>query len=231
MNGCQKEEKTADKEKNLIRKEVLSRRDSISEDVRKVKDKEIKERLLALPEFKASHKILLYASFRSEVNTLDLLEYCIAHDKVAVLPRVDKQNNELKIYEIKDTEELVKGCFGIPEPNVSEDRRMNVEHMDLILVPGVAFDEQCNRLGYGKGFYDKLLSRVRGQVYDPGGTTHRGLRVKGVIALAYEEQMVESIPSELHDIKMYKIITDKRIIECKLSDFICQALLKDFKKC
>lgn len=205
MNGRQKEERTADKEKSLIRKEVLSRRDSISEDVRKVKDKEIQERLLALPEFMASHKILLYASFRSEVNTFDLLEYCIAHDKAAVLPRVDKQNNELKIYEIKDTEELVKGCFGIPEPNVSEDRRMNVEHMDLILVPGAAFDEQCNRLGYGKGFYDKLLSRVRGQ----------GSMVKGVIALAYEEQVVESIPSELHDIKMDKIITDKRIIECK----------------
>jgi 5-formyltetrahydrofolate cyclo-ligase len=129
-----------------------------------------------------------------------------------VLPRVDKQNNELKIYEIKDTEELVKGYFGIPEPNVSADisanisesRRMNVEHMDLILVPGVAFDEQCNRLGYGKGFYDKLLSRVRGQ----------GSSVKCLIALAYEEQIVGSIPSESHDIKMDKIITDKRIIEC-----------------
>lgn len=194
--------------KSDIRKYILSRRDSIHEEIRKDKDREIKERLLALSEFKASHKILLYASFRSEVDTFDLLKYCVAHGKVVVLPRVDKQDNELKIYEIKDTEELVKGYFGIPEPNVSADisesRRMNVEHMDLIIVPGVAFDEQCNRLGYGKGFYDKLLSGVRGQ----------GSRVKRLIALAYEEQIVESIPSESHDIRMDKIITDKRIIEC-----------------
>ncbi len=190
--------------KSDIRKYILSRRDSIHEEIRKDKDREIKERLLVLSEFKASHKILLYASFRSEVDTFDLLKYCIAHGKAVVLPRVDKQDGELKLYEIKDTEELVKGYFGIPEPDVSEDRRMNVEHMDLILVPGVAFDEKCNRLGYGKGFYDKLLSRVKGQ----------GSKVKGLIALAYEEQIVESIPSESHDIRMDKIITDKRIIEC-----------------
>jgi len=192
-------------DKVSIRKYILSLRDSISEEIRKDKDREIKERLLQLSEFKASHKILLYASFRNEVDTFDLLKYCVAHGKIVLLPKVDKQDNELKIYEIKDTKELIKGYFGIPEPDVSEDRGMNVEHMDLILVPGVAFDEQCNRLGYGKGFYDKLLSRVRGQ----------GSGVKCLIALAYEEQIVESIPSEPHDIKMDKIITDKRIIECQ----------------
>ncbi len=191
-------------DKISIRRDVLSRRDSISYEIRKDKDRKIKEALLELSEFKASHKILLYASFRSEVDTFDLLKYCIAHGKVAVLPRVDKQNNELKLYEIKDTGELISGYFGISEPDVSESRRMNVEDMDLILVPGVAFDGHCNRLGYGKGFYDKLLSRVKGQ----------GSRVKGLIAMAYEEQIVEALPSEPHDIKMDKIITDKRIIEC-----------------
>ncbi len=190
--------------KSDIRKYILSRRDSIREEIRKDKDREIKERLLALSEFKASHKILLYASFRSEVDTFDLLKYCVAHGKMVVLPRVDKQDNELKLYEIKDTGELISGYLGISEPDVPEDRLMNVEHMDLILVPGVAFDEKCNRLGYGKGFYDKLLSGVRGQ----------GSRVKGLIAMAYEEQIVEALPSEPHDIKMDKIITDKRIIEC-----------------
>jgi 5-formyltetrahydrofolate cyclo-ligase len=190
--------------KSDIRKYILSRRDSIREEIRKDKDREIKERLLALSEFKASHKILLYASFRSEVDTFDLLKYCVAHGKVVVLPKVDKQDNELKLYEIKDTGELISGYLGISEPDVPEDRLMNVEHMDLILVPGVAFDEKCNRLGYGKGFYDKLLSGVRGQ----------GSRVKGLIAMAYEEQIVEALLSEPHDIKMDKIITDKRIIEC-----------------
>jgi 5-formyltetrahydrofolate cyclo-ligase len=187
-----------------IRRDVLFKRDSISEETKKDKDRKIRETLLGLSEFKASHKILLYASFRSEVDTFDLLKYCIDSGKTTVLPKVDKQNNELKLYEIKYTEELISGYLGIPEPDVSEDRLMDVEHMDLIIIPGVAFDEQCSRLGYGKGFYDKLLSRVRGQ----------GSRVKCLIALAYEEQIVESIPSESHDIRMDKIITDKRTIEC-----------------
>lgn len=194
-------------DKSDIRKYILSRRDFISEESRKEKDKKIKDRLIGLPEFKASNKILLYASFRSEVDTLDLLKYCIANGKVAVLPKVDKQNNELEIYDIKDVGELASGYFGIPEPNVSEDRRMSVENMDLILVPGVAFDEQCNRLGYGKGFYDKFLTKVKDK---------RSLQPSAfIIALAYEEQIVEALPSEVHDIKMNKIITDKRIIECK----------------
>ncbi|BCB95648.1 5-formyltetrahydrofolate cyclo-ligase [Dissulfurispira thermophila] len=193
----------ANKEKNLLRKEILYKRDLINKEIRKDKDRKIKERLLSLFEFEASDKILLYASFRSEVETFDLLKYCITHGKITALPKVDKDHNELKIYEVKDTKDLVKGYLGIPEPDVSEDRLLSVEHMDLILVPGVAFDEHCNRLGYGKGFYDKLLKGVR----------DLGLGI-GIIALAYEEQVVESIPSESHDIRMDKIITDERIIEC-----------------
>ena len=104
--------------KSDIRKYILSRRDSIREEIRKDKDREIKERLLALSEFKATHKILLYASFRSEVDTFDLLKYCVAHGKMVVLPRVDKQDNELKLYEIKDTGELISGYLGISEPDV-----------------------------------------------------------------------------------------------------------------
>ena len=198
-------------DKISIRRDVLSRRDSISYEIRKDKDRKIKEALLELSEFKASHKILLYVSFRSEVDTFDLLKYCIANGKATVLPRVDKQNNELKLYEIKDTGELVSGYFGIPEPKVSESRRMNVEDIDLIVVPGVAFDGHCNRLGYGKGFYDKLLSKGKRQ--KAKGAISRQPSAF-IIALAYEEQIVEALPSEPHDIKMDKIITDKRIIEC-----------------
>ncbi len=195
-------------DKFSIRRYVLLRRDFISEEIKKDKDGKIRETLFGFSEFKTSHKILLYASFRSEVDTIDLIKYCIANGKVTVLPKVDKQRKEIMLYEIRDINELVPGYLGIPEPNVSEDRRMNIEDIDLIVVPGVAFDEHCNRLGYGKGFYDKLLMRVKGYI------KAQGSRVKGVIAIAYEEQIVELIPSELHDIRMDKIITDKRIIEC-----------------
>jgi 5-formyltetrahydrofolate cyclo-ligase len=194
--------------KKSIRKEILSRRNLIDEETKKYKDRKIKELLTGLPEFIQSHVILLYASFKSEVDTTRLIEYCLAAGKVAVLPKVakvDSINSRLRLYEIKDIKELSSGYYGIPEPDVSEDRGMRAEDMDLIVVPGVAFGEDCSRLGYGKGFYDKLLSEVRRQKSED--------RIR-IIAIAYEEQVVESIPSESHDIKMDKIITDKRIIEC-----------------
>lgn len=197
--------------KKSIRKEVLRRRNLIDEETKRYKDRKIKELLTGLPEFIQSHTILLYASFRSEVDTTVLIEYCFAAGKVAVLPKVakvakeDSINSRLRLYEIRDIKELSSGYYGIPEPDVPEDRGMRAEDMDLIVVPGVAFGEDCSRLGYGKGFYDKLLSGVRRQK-----TEDRSL----IIAIAYEEQVVKSIPSESHDIKMDKIITDKRIIEC-----------------
>jgi 5-formyltetrahydrofolate cyclo-ligase len=206
--------------KKSIRKEVLHRRNLIDEETKRYKDRKIRELLTGLPEFIQSHAILLYASFRSEVDTTVLIEYCLAAGKVAVLPKVakvakvakvDSINSRLRLYEIKDIKELSSGYYGIPEPDVPEDRGMRAEDMDLIVVPGVAFGEDCSRLGYGKGFYDKLLSEVRSQ--KPALSEVEGSEVR-FIGLAYEEQVVKSIPSESHDIKMDKIITDKRIIEC-----------------
>lgn len=195
-----------------IRRYVLSKRNALREDIRMEKSKKIKDKLIGLPEFEASHKILLYASFRSEVDTADLIRYCITNGKTTVLPKVDKQNNELKLYEIKDTSELSSGYLGIPEPDVSEDRLCLVEDMDFIIVPGVAFDEDCSRLGYGKGFYDKLLIKL--QTPNPVRLKGRSKLRTHIFALAYEEQIVERIAVDTHDIKMDKIITDERIIEC-----------------
>jgi len=189
--------------KELIRKEVLHLRNLINQETKKYKDRKINELLTGLPEFMQSHTVLLYASFRSEVETTGLIEHCLTVGKVTVLPKVDSSLSQLRLYEIKDIKEICLGYFGIPEPDVSEHRSMKAEDMDLIIVPGVAFDKNCKRLGYGKGFYDKLLSEVRIQKPEVR-----------IIGLAYEEQIMESIPYESHDIRMDKIITDKRIIDC-----------------
>jgi len=187
---------TALKGKRLIRKEVISRRDALSLSDRKAKDESIRRRLLALPEFIKARTILFYASFRSEVDTTELLQNSILNNKTVVLPRVDMQNSSLKLYEIRAIEDLVPGCYGILEPLVNDNNRVHDAGIDLMIIPGVAFDEQCNRLGYGKGYYDRLLS-------------HKNALAVG---LAYEEQIVAHIPADAHDIKMDKIITDKRVI-------------------
>lgn len=183
-------------DKRAIRREVLKRRDSITEKDKKTKDESIKNTLIGLSEFDRAHTVLLYASYKSEVDTFGIIKYCFTKGKTIALPRVEPKSSELRLYEIKDLSELALGYQKIPEPAVGEDRLLQVNDIDLIIVPGVAFDISCNRLGYGKGFYDKMLNE----------------KTAPAIALSYEEQLVNSIPAESHDIKMDKIITDKRVI-------------------
>ena len=113
-------------------------------------------------------------------------------------PKVDKNKHKLILYEIKDVVELSPGYMGIPEPSSGDDRLVNLGEVDLVIIPGAAFDYSGNRLGYGAGYYDILLSE--------------GKRKIPIIALAYEEQLVDSIPSETHDVKVDIIVTDKRVI-------------------
>lgn len=183
-------------DKQKIRKEILKRRDSITEGDKKAKDNSIKNILINLPEFEKASRILFYASYKSEVDTFALMNYCISANKTIALPKVKKESFELEIFEIKDLSELRAGYQNIPEPFLPKDRTMQIKDIDLIIVPGVAFDEMCNRLGYGKGFYDKMLNE----------------KSSPAVALSYEEQIVDSVPAESHDIKMDKIITDKRVL-------------------
>lgn len=184
-------------DKTAIRKGILFRRDSIA--AKDIKDEKIMARLLELPEFKAALTILFYASFKSEVETITLIKHCVSTGRKTVLPKVNDNKTDLLLYEIKDIAEIAPGYYGIPEPPAMPDRKMDVQNIDLIIVPGVAFDEKCNRLGYGKGFYDKLLK----------------FKKSPAVALSYEEQIVPSLPSGPHDIKVDKIITDRRIIDCR----------------
>lgn len=187
-------------EKVHIRKDVLKKRDAIDIHDRKAKDSLIKERLFSLPEFQQAGIVFFFASFRSEVATLKLMEEASTLGKRIVLPRVDKKVRGLRLYEIKGLSELSPGCLGIPEPDVPDEREMDINDVDFVVMPGVAFDFKGNRIGYGAGFYDKLLSGLKRQI--------------PLIAIAYEEQIVDSVSSEPHDIKVHKIVTDKKIIYC-----------------
>ncbi|MGO9614533.1 MAG: 5-formyltetrahydrofolate cyclo-ligase [Dissulfurispiraceae bacterium] len=197
-------------DKEGLRREVLCRRDSISGELRRQKNEKIIELLLGLDEFRNAHTVLFYASFRSEVDTFAAMSYSLSRQKSIALPKVDKATRSLKLYDIISLNELRRGYFNIPEPPSSDTMERQVHDVDLIIVPGVAFDLRCNRLGYGQGFYDKLLSGVR----------DRSIKCDAeefwppLIALSYEAQIVASIPAEAHDIRMDKIITEKGIKDC-----------------
>jgi 5-formyltetrahydrofolate cyclo-ligase len=185
-------------EKPRIRQDILRKRDSLDPGARKAKDLLIKETLLSLPEFRQSKVIFFFASFRSEVSTSQLIEEALRLGKSVLLPSVDSRNRELHLFEIKDLNELSAGYMGIPEPVVGGERERDINDATLVVLPGAAFDLRGGRLGYGGGYYDKLLAGLRRKI--------------PLIALAYEEQIVDSLPCETHDIRVNAIVTDRRVI-------------------
>ena len=179
--------------KKIIRKQVLESRSNLSSEERKRKSREIEQQLFSLPEFRKSRTILFFASFRSEVETGDMIRRALAMGKQIVLPKV--KGKELALFRITDFDrDVAPGAWDIPEPTTGAPS--NLKDIDLIIVPGAAFDEKGNRLGYGAGFYDKLLSDYR----------------KITVALAFETQIVPTVPVDQHDIPIQKIVTEKRII-------------------
>lgn len=185
-------------DKKTIRKEILRKRDSIQPEIRQIKDRLIMDKVISLPDFLKAKTIFYFASFRSEVNTLPQIEEALRSGKRIVLPKVDNANKRLKLYEILNTDEIKLGFWGIPEPEAIPERERDINEVDLVIMPGVAFDTQGTRLGYGAGYYDKLLSGLKRNI--------------PLIAIAYEEQIVDTLPSEDHDVRIDMIVTDKRII-------------------
>ena len=179
--------------KKILRKQVLAARDGLLPEQRKAKSLEIEERLFSLPEFTAACVVMFFASFRSEVETEPMIRRALASGKRVVLPKV--LGKELALYEIHDFDrDVTPGAWGIPEPAAATTAQLG--DIDLVIMPGAAFDERGNRVGYGAGFYDKLLSAFR----------------KTTIALAFKTQIVPRVPADLHDVPATMIVTEKRII-------------------
>ena len=188
-------------DKRDLRTELLKKRDAIPVEVRRAKDRLIRERLLSLDEIKGANLLFFFASFRSEVDTIEPIKSLLAEGRRVALPKVDREHHVLHLYEIKSIDELVPGYMGIPEPSVlSEERMPSVDRIDAVVIPGAGFDGSGNRIGYGGGYYDRLLASFR--------------RDLPVIAPAYEEQIAEAVPSEPHDVKVTMIVTDRRLIRC-----------------
>jgi 5-formyltetrahydrofolate cyclo-ligase len=185
--------------KDLIRREILTKRSTQMGDRKLPKDEAIKKRLMELPEYKNAKIILFYVSVRGEVKTSEMISESLSHGKKILVPVADVKHRKLMISEIHDLNELSPGAFGIPEPK--HPHEFPIEKIDLVIVPGIAFDSLGNRVGYGTGFYDRFLKKIK----------------KGVpfIALGYDFQLVHKIPANRMDVKVHKIVTEKGIINCK----------------
>jgi len=186
-------------DKRELRKETIEKRDRIPPEVRAIKDREIMERLITYKPFVDAEAVMLFASFRTEVDTFPIIEKALQEGKKVALPRVNKSEGMLELYYIESIEQLEPGYMKIKEPVPAPERIALAEDMEIIVLPGVAFDEKGGRIGYGGGYYDRLLDSLK--------------KVPLLIAVAYEEQIVDEIPVEQHDKRVQIIITEKRIIE------------------
>ena len=161
----------------------------------------IVNRFMDLPEYAAAKTVMFYVDVRDEVRTRQALPQAIQSDKRIVIPYC--VDGELELFHLESMDELELGMYKILEPKdelrTVESKRLQAEDLDLIMVPGVAFDRTGGRTGHGKGYYDKLLEHARADT--------------PLVALAFECQMFEEIPCEDHDIYMDKVVTQDAVYD------------------
>jgi 5-formyltetrahydrofolate cyclo-ligase len=160
---------------------------------------QIVAKCMSLPEYELANTVLFYLDVRSEVRTRNDLDKALASGKKIVVPYC--VDGELELFHLEQNEELSVGMYQILEPKAElraiASKRVPVLEIDLIIVPGVAFDSRGGRTGHGKGYYDKLLEHARPDT--------------PLVALAFECQLFEEIPMQQHDVFMDKVITEKRV--------------------
>ena len=184
-----------------LRAEAIRRRDNIPPAVRSELSQRIINRVIDWIESNAVNAIQLYLNMRSEVETDALLDYLLTGEKIALAPVMDTQRRTLTPHRISNPKtDLVFHPYGMREPNRKTCETFPPDQIDLIIVPGVAFDPKGHRLGYGGGFYDRFLRRCPQAVW---------------IGLAYEAQIVKDTLPQPGDVPLHRIVTEDRSLMCQ----------------
>ena len=185
----------ATQSKQELRQLILDLIKGQKEDVRLFKSRVIFEKVTALPVFKSARTILFYASFRGEVDTFALMQRAMELKKRVALPLIRKEEQQIVPMLIESLTELETGPYGIQSPVDVPQNRLNADELDLVVVPGVAFDRCNNRLGRGAGYYDRFLADLPATIPS--------------IGLAYDLQVVDVLWGiESHDLPVTLVITN-----------------------
>lgn len=189
--------------KKALRNEIRARAEAIAPDEVQRRSAAACARLVELPEYRAADTLMIYLSMAHEIDTTPLALRAWDDRKRVLAPAVFWEQRRMTPVEIRSLSSDVRaGASGIREP--VGDRPAPIGEIDLIVVPGLAFDGRGNRLGRGRGFYDRFLS-------------HRDFRAT-ICALAFEEQIVEAVPAEAHDMRVHVIVTDALVRRVSKAD-------------
>ncbi|MFA6120370.1 MAG: 5-formyltetrahydrofolate cyclo-ligase [Sideroxydans sp.] len=188
--------------KQALRQRIIAARDNLTPSLRIRSSKDIVGQLCGLAAYKTARTVLGYLNFGSELASEVWVRQALEDGKQVLLPRVNKASKQLDLFEIKNLDsEIAVGAYGIREPIQERCKHFDaLGKIDLILMPGVAFDREGSRLGYGGGYFDKLLAHL----------PHRPVLIAGAFAM----QVVEEIPQEDTDHKIDWLVTENETIRC-----------------
>ncbi len=193
--------------KEITRKKILEIRKKINKKTVILNSHKILKKLFRMKKFCQAKKVMFYSSFGNEVNTEKMIKNSLELKKQVFLPKILK--GKIVPVQIKNLKELVLGKFGILEPIGTMNGCRGTTYLDVIIVPGVAFDKNCNRIGFGKGYFDRFL-RVQ-KAINPA-LPKRICSKSGVkIGLAHNFQIVKKIPVSKNDVPTDLVITEKNI--------------------
>ncbi|HUK77572.1 MAG TPA: 5-formyltetrahydrofolate cyclo-ligase [Thermoleophilia bacterium] len=177
---------------------VLGRRDAMAGEERRAAGAALFARLTAVPAVAEASAVLCFASFRTEVDTAPFISWCLERGVTVALPRIVGPHH-MEAFGVADLRrDLTPGRFGIPEPRPGL-ALVEPATFDVVIVPGSAFDRDGGRMGYGGGFYDTFLARMRA-----------GARRIGI---CFDLQVVDRVPVEPHDLCVDLVVTETRTIE------------------
>lgn len=176
--------------KRQVRNKILFRLINQKEEDRNRKSRLIKQKLFRISVFKKAKTVMLYIAFDGEVDTQDMIKEAQDLGKTIAVP-VCRKKRKIVPCILKDSPKLVRGLYGISEPAIKKP--LKVEDIDVVVVPGVAFDKQGNRLGRGKGYYDRFLRKLPSR-----GST---------IGLAFDFQILPSLPATKRDVRLQRVIS------------------------
>lgn len=185
-------------DKKKVRNNMLHIRETMDKVECDSNSKKIMEMLTRLKIIKESKTIMLYLSFNNEVDTYGLLEWCLKNEKRVVVPYCIEEERKMIPCNIKNVDEdLERSRFGFMQPKVNYIDEVHKDEIDVVIVPGVVFDINGNRIGFGGGYYDRFL---------------QNLSDTKSIAICHDFQLVERVPRDDFDIPMNKIVTEKKIV-------------------
>lgn len=180
-------------DKKSLRKQMKDLRDSISALEKETYDQNIFSKVITSPFYRESENLFIYVSFGSEADTHRIIEKAIKDNKTVYVPKVINRTEGMAAVKINSISELKASRFGMLEPEIISEEAKPWQ-LDLMIIPGLAFDKRGGRLGYGAGYYDRFLSEAKAEAYK--------------IGIAYSCQIIDEVPMEEKDFFIDSIITD-----------------------